>query len=360
MPGRVGQAGCRPVPDLPVDGLDRDRRLRHGQPARAGGLRHRPGPVQRVRVRPRRRARPDAGARRSATSRTPRTGTSGSAALSGWRSEAMRVPLSWLREYAPVPEPVDAAEVARRLTAAGLEVESVEPVGDIRGLVVAQVLTIEELAEFKKPIRYCRVATSEADLAADPARRCAASSAARPTSPSGDRVVLALPGAVLPGGFEIAARKTYGRVSEGMICSARRAGPRRGSHRDHRAAAGHAAGRRLRGLRGAARRRARDRRHSGPRLRGQHPRRGARAGLRLRRAVLRPGRCPTVRTWTCCGPGRRPAPEVYPASHRRPDRLRPVRAARGPRLQPRRDGRRCGCGSGWRAAGCARYRWPST
>ena len=36
----------------------------------------------------------------------------------------------------------------------------------------------------------------------------------------GDRVPLAMPGAMLPGGFEIAARKAYGRMSEGMICSA--------------------------------------------------------------------------------------------------------------------------------------------
>src|SRR4029077_10766557 len=36
----------------------------------------------------------------------------------------------------------------------------------------------------------------------------------------GDRVPFAPPGAVLPGGFEIGAKKAYGRMSEGMICSA--------------------------------------------------------------------------------------------------------------------------------------------
>ena len=132
----------------------------------------------------------------------------------------MRVPLSWLREYAPLPEPVDATEVARRLTAAGLEVESLESVGhDIRGVVVAQVLLIEELTGLKKPIRYCRVAVSDSQLAGPPDEAsgviCGAVNFA-----VGDRIALALPGAVLPGGFEIGARKTYGHISEGMICSA--------------------------------------------------------------------------------------------------------------------------------------------
>jgi phenylalanyl-tRNA synthetase beta chain len=132
----------------------------------------------------------------------------------------MRVPLSWLREYVPLTDPVDPADVARRLTAAGLEVESHEPVGhDIRGVVVAQVLTVEELTGLKKPIRYCRVAVSEAQLQGPPEEAsgviCGATNFA-----AGDRVPLALPGAVLPGGFEIGARKTYGHMSEGMICSA--------------------------------------------------------------------------------------------------------------------------------------------
>jgi phenylalanyl-tRNA synthetase beta chain len=136
----------------------------------------------------------------------------------------MRVPLSWLREYAPLPEPVDATEVSRRLTAAGLEVESLESAGhDIRGVVVAQVLTVEELTGLKKPIRYCRVAVSESQLAGPPEDASGVICGATNFAP-GDRVALALPGAVLPGGFEIGARKTYGHISEGMICSVRELG----------------------------------------------------------------------------------------------------------------------------------------
>ncbi len=131
----------------------------------------------------------------------------------------MRVPISWLREYAPIPAPVDAQEVGRRLTAAGLEVEAVEQVGhDIRGVIVAQVLTIEELTEFKKPIRYCRVAVSDAELTADPATVTGVICGATNFS-AGDRVAFATVGAILPGGFEITAAKKYGRISEGMICA---------------------------------------------------------------------------------------------------------------------------------------------
>ena len=146
----------------------------------------------------------------------------------------MRVPISWLREYAPIPAPVDAQEVGRRLTAAGLEVEAVEQVGhDIRGVIVAQVVTVEELTEFKKPIRYCRVAVSEAELTADPATLTGVICGATNFKP-GDRVAFATPGAVLPGGFEITAAKKYGRISQGMICAVDELGDRRGPQRHPR------------------------------------------------------------------------------------------------------------------------------
>jgi phenylalanyl-tRNA synthetase beta chain len=126
----------------------------------------------------------------------------------------MRVPLSWLAEYAAVGPDVPAAEVARRLTAAGLEVESVEPVGyDVHGVTVAQVTEIEELTGYRKPIRYCRVTTGPGQ---ERSVICGAANFA-----TGDKVALAEPGAVLPGGFEIGAKKAYGRMSEGMISSAR-------------------------------------------------------------------------------------------------------------------------------------------
>jgi phenylalanyl-tRNA synthetase beta chain len=129
----------------------------------------------------------------------------------------MRLPLSWLLEYAAIElEPDDAEgvlEMSRRLTACGLEVESVEPVGqDISGVVIAEVLDIEELTGFNKPIRYCQVSTGDGQ------ERHVICGAANFVV--GDRVPLATPGAVLPGGFEIGARRTYGRISEGMICSA--------------------------------------------------------------------------------------------------------------------------------------------
>ncbi|GIH22957.1 phenylalanine--tRNA ligase beta subunit [Acrocarpospora phusangensis] len=123
----------------------------------------------------------------------------------------MKVPLSWLREYVDLPA-VTAHEIAEKLTAAGLKLENITSHGhEIKNVVVGRVLEIEELTEFKKPIRHCRVDVGEAvprEIV------CGAVNFV-----PGDVVPVALPGAVLPGGFEIGSRKTYGRLSDGMICS---------------------------------------------------------------------------------------------------------------------------------------------
>ncbi|MFC4913540.1 phenylalanine--tRNA ligase subunit beta [Actinomadura gamaensis] len=131
----------------------------------------------------------------------------------------MRAPLSWLREYVELPEGITGRELAAKLIDAGLEVETVERAGaDVVGpLVVGEVLTIEELTGFKKPIRYCTVNVGDANGTGEPQRIiCGATNFA-----VGDHVVVILPGGELPGGFKIGARKTYGHLSEGMICSVR-------------------------------------------------------------------------------------------------------------------------------------------
>ncbi len=132
----------------------------------------------------------------------------------------MRVPLSWLREYAAISSHVTGREIADQLIDAGFEVESLETYGgDVVGpLVVGRVAEVELLEGFKKPIRHCQV---DVGVANGGIRSivCGATNFV-----AGDLVVVALPGAVLPGGFAIASRETYGRLSDGMICSERELG----------------------------------------------------------------------------------------------------------------------------------------
>jgi phenylalanyl-tRNA synthetase beta chain len=137
----------------------------------------------------------------------------------------VRVPVSWLTEHVELPSPdgpdggpgVGPDELADAFVRVGFEVEGVERLESTTGpLVVGRVTAIEELTEFKKPIRNCRVDVGADHNDADGGRGivCGATNFA-----VGDLVVVALPGTTLPGGFGIAARKTYGHVSDGMICA---------------------------------------------------------------------------------------------------------------------------------------------
>jgi phenylalanyl-tRNA synthetase beta chain len=148
----------------------------------------------------------------------------------------VRVPLPWLREYAPgLPADAPATRVAADLVRVGLEEEAVHSGGVTGPVVVGRVLELaDEPQKNGKTIRWCQVDVGEHNVGGSPENPgggdlegggtprgivCGAHNFV-----AGDAVVVALPGAVLAGGFEISARKTYGHVSDGMICSARELG----------------------------------------------------------------------------------------------------------------------------------------
>lgn len=135
----------------------------------------------------------------------------------------MKAPVSWIREYVDLPDSVTTEQLTDRLTALGLKLEAIHAAGaGISGpLVVGQVLTQEkEPQKNGKTINWCTVDVGDANGTGEPQGIVCGAHNFGP----GDKVVVVLPGGVLPGGFEISARKTYGHVSAGMICSARELG----------------------------------------------------------------------------------------------------------------------------------------
>ncbi len=137
----------------------------------------------------------------------------------------MRVPVGWLAEHVDIPAGTSVEDLDATFVRLGLEVEEIHRPEQVTGpLVVGRVLEIEELTGFKKPIRFVQVDVGEADAARGGGRDVRGVVCGATNFAAGDPVVVALPGAVLPGGFAIAARTTYGHVSDGMICSARELG----------------------------------------------------------------------------------------------------------------------------------------
>jgi phenylalanyl-tRNA synthetase beta chain len=135
----------------------------------------------------------------------------------------MRAPVSWIREYVDLPADLSTHDLAAKLTALGLKLEALTSTGaDIKGpLVIGKVLTMEpEPQKNGKTINWCTVDVGQANGTGEPQGIvCGAHNFA-----PGDLVVVILPGGELPGGFAISARKTYGHLSEGMICSAKELG----------------------------------------------------------------------------------------------------------------------------------------
>jgi phenylalanyl-tRNA synthetase beta chain len=138
----------------------------------------------------------------------------------------VKVPVSWLRQYVDLPAELSTVDLAARLTAFDLKLEEIVSSGISGPLVVGRVLDlVKEEQKNGKTINWCRVdvgayndpSVPDAPGEDVPSRGiiCGAHNFAE-----GDLVVVSLPGTVLPAlGFEISARKTYGHVSDGMICS---------------------------------------------------------------------------------------------------------------------------------------------
>ncbi len=142
----------------------------------------------------------------------------------------MRVPISWLREFVEIPLDITHEQVHAALVKVGLEEEDVHGFEISGPVVVGQVVEfVSEPQSNGKTINWCQVdvgvstgstvstsSTTERDIRGIV---CGAHNFA-----VGDKVVVSLPGAVLPGPFPISARKTYGHTSDGMIASARELG----------------------------------------------------------------------------------------------------------------------------------------
>src|ERR1035437_4340467 len=121
----------------------------------------------------------------------------------------MRVPLRWLREYVDVQQTPE--QLAERLTLLGMEVKGIEQWGaDWRSVVVGELLTVE-----KHPFADRLQLTTVNIGSGEPLHIvCGAHNIA-----PGQRVPVALPGAVLPGDRRIERTEKMGIASEGMLCS---------------------------------------------------------------------------------------------------------------------------------------------
>lgn len=138
----------------------------------------------------------------------------------------MRIPLSWLREYTQLPADATAEDLMADLVKVGLEEEDVHTFELTGPIVVGKVLekTPEEHSN-GKIINWCKVQvvpdgqtqTLEGD-GIDPSGVQGVVCGAH-NFEVGDKVIVTLPGAVLPGNFKISARQTYGHTSAGMIAS---------------------------------------------------------------------------------------------------------------------------------------------
>ena len=131
----------------------------------------------------------------------------------------MKISLNWLKQFIEITE--SAQELDELLTGTGLEVESIERheaiLGGLQGFVVGEVLTCER---FEVKEKMLSLTTVDIGTGTPSQIICGASNVA-----AGQKVIVATVGTTLYDHtkrepiFQITSKKTYGHLSEGMICA---------------------------------------------------------------------------------------------------------------------------------------------
>lgn len=120
----------------------------------------------------------------------------------------MRVSMAWLKQYIDIN--IGPEELAEVLTKGGIEVEGVESLDKgFRDIIIGEIKEIKAHPDAEK-LQICLVNIGSAELTIV--------TGANNILP-GDKVPVAIPGAVLPGGKEIKPAKLRGVESFGMLCS---------------------------------------------------------------------------------------------------------------------------------------------
>ncbi|MFD0705240.1 phenylalanine--tRNA ligase subunit beta [Alloscardovia venturai] len=136
------------------------------------------------------------------------------------------IDMNWLRDHVAVPETETYEQLAADLVRVGLEEETIHTSQVTGPIVVGYVVDLTpEPQKNGKIINWCHIDVGEHNVLDEDGNKvprgiiCGA-----PNIKAGEKVVVTLPGAVLPGDFRIEPRKTYGHISDGMCASERELG----------------------------------------------------------------------------------------------------------------------------------------
>ena len=121
----------------------------------------------------------------------------------------MRLSYKWLSRYVDL-DGISPEELAAKMTTAGLEVEGMEKMADATGLKIGEVMECYDIPDTHLHNTVTRVGENKEDYYHIV---CGA-----PNCRKGLKVIVALPGAKLPGGT-IEAKPLHGYESSGMLCA---------------------------------------------------------------------------------------------------------------------------------------------